>query len=159
MHARRSIRDALVNRLVSQVGAFGGRVYAGRLGALSEDAELPVCLVDVNRSKAASFDDQTGAIERTYLAEVIVVDSGPDPDIRGDELSAADQLDDHALDVERTLRRDDVLDGALGFPVVDFAFDGDVVTAKSAAGTGLSHVALQYLVTVVQRDAEPTLDA
>lgn len=159
MHARRRIRDAFTERLTDKVQAFQGRVFAGRLGALSEDAELPVCLVDVNRSKGVFFNEQTGALERTYLVEVVVVDSGPDPDIRGDELAVADVLDEHCLAVERALPREDALEGGLGIPVIELAFDNDAVTAKSAAGTGLSHVALQYLVTVLQEDAEPILDA
>lgn len=167
MHDRRRIRDAVTARLLSQVGAlFAARIHPGRAGAIMIGEEVPLVLVDVQKSAAEIYDEQAHAERVSYLLEVAVVAAGPSPELAAEgEQACADELDDLALPVRRALTRAWALGGGLVLPgagrafdrVVDWRFAGDDLVIKPGGKAGhVAHLVQRFTITVVNGDGNPS---
>ena len=154
VHARQTIRDAVSARIDALVPAFEGRVFPGRVGALVAATETPACYVDVMKSKGTELSQESSALTRHFLVELVLVDRGPDPDVKGSEVSVGDRMDALAFVVEGGLKREDILGRALGFRCTKWRFLEDVLVLKDAS-LPLAHLTIRFTCDVVHEDGVP----
>lgn len=159
MHDRQAIRNAVANRLRSQVGSLvPGGIHAGRAAGIVADGELAAIFVDVMRSKGELFSEQASSLLRSYFVHVIIVGDGPEPDLADPgEPSCCDALDDLAVAVEAALKRNDVLGGqpVLGFRPAEFGFVDDALAAVPGGKGAVAHLTLRFILSLVQEDGAP----
>lgn len=166
MHDRQRIMDAVRDRLLAQCGStFGGRVHAGRAGAVMVEDEVPLVLVDLADVTSVPWDLNADSELNTYVIDVAVVATGPSPELAaaGAEPCVA-VLNELCLPVRRALKRGWALAGGLGVVdpatgagrLFDWRYAGERLAVRAAGNAGhLAHLTIRFNASVVNEDGEP----
>ena len=151
MHLRSQIRDAIADKLETDVLSVDGRVFADRVGKLEAD-ELPAVVLMVSASSISNEDRMGDVVRRDFQVAVGII-SRDDPD----EIAALQ--DEISVEVERALRRISPKPGdAVGIPgLIDFRFVSDSLSFQPSGDQGgQAALTLRYVATVRHIDGDPT---